>query len=92
MTRQTEGSRSAYAEAQHAIALLKSAIYSILLDASSAGLRNVDIGRGLGIYSGHKRHEGHIPRTLLAIMESEGVVEQVNETSHWRLKIKRSCE
>ena len=35
----------------------------------------VDIGRGLGIYGGHVNHEGHIPRTLLSIMESEGVVE-----------------
>jgi len=35
---------------------------------------------------GHVEHEGHIPRTLLAIMEAEGVVEQVKETKAWRLR------
>jgi len=44
-----------------------------------------DIDRTLGIYSGHKGHEGHIPRTLLAIMEAEGTVEQVSDKK-WKIK------
>lgn len=76
----------AYAEAQRAMATLKSAIYSVLLDAAPEGLRNVDIGKSLGIHAGHARHEGHIPRTLLAIMESEGVVVQDSKTRLWRLR------
>ena len=59
----------------------------MLSRASNDGLKNSDIGRQLGIYMGHVEHEGHIPRTLLAIMESEGVVEQDNETKAWRLRI-----
>lgn len=48
-------------------------------------MRNIDVGRALGIYMGHVEHEGHIPRTLLAIMEAEGVVEQDKATKTWRL-------
>ena len=68
---------SAYFMAQMTIALLR--------DAPDDGLKNSQIGRQLGIYMGHVEHEGHIPRTLLAIMESEGVVEQDEATKHWRL-------
>ena len=57
------------------MASLKSAVYRVLLDAAPDGLKNVDVGKTLGIHAGHLRHEGHIPRTLLVIMESEGVVE-----------------
>ena len=56
-----------------------------LVDAGPDGLSNAQIGRRLGIYTGHKGHEGHIPRTLLAIMEAEHVVEQDNERKLWRL-------
>ena len=68
------------------MASLKSAVYRVLLDAAPDGLRNVEIGKTLGIYTGHAKHQGHIPRTLLAIMESEGVVEQDPATKYWRLK------
>jgi hypothetical protein len=75
-----------YLLAQAAIAQLKGAIHHVLAHAPVAGLKNVDIGRLLGIYMGHVEHEGHIPRTLLAAMESEGVVEQDKETKAWRLR------
>jgi hypothetical protein len=75
-----------YLLAQTAIAQLKGAIHCILAGAPEAGLKNVDIGRLLGIYMGHVEHEGHIPRTLLSAMESEGVVEQDLETKSWRLR------
>jgi hypothetical protein len=75
-----------YLLAQAAIAQLKGAIHSVLAHAPEGGVKNVDIGRLLGIYMGHVEHEGHIPRTLLAIMESEGVVEQDKETKAWRLR------
>ncbi|MDD9997517.1 MAG: hypothetical protein OXQ89_07195 [Rhodospirillaceae bacterium] len=81
----TENSAHAYANAQHAIATLKSSIYRILLDAGNAGLRNVDVGRSLGINAGHIKHQSHIQRTLLAMMEKEGVVEQDPGTKYWRL-------
>jgi hypothetical protein len=75
-----------YLLAQTAIAQLKGVIHHVLAHAPEEGVKNVDIGRLLGIYMGHVEHEGHIPRTLLAIMESEGVVEQDKETKAWRLR------
>jgi len=78
--------RTPYHIAQSAIADLKSSIYLILYNQQGEGLLNVEIGKALGIYQGHIRHEGHIPRTLLAIMEEEGVVEQNKETKKWKLK------
>lgn len=74
-----------YTAAQRAMAELKGAIYDVL-KTNPDGLRNVDIGEKLGIYTGHERHEGHISRTLLAIMESEGVVVQNEDTKIWKLK------
>ena len=34
---------------------------------------------------GNERHLGHISRTILAIMESEGVVKQDERTKKWFL-------
>lgn len=76
----------AYQLAQRAIADLKTAVFGILALAGEAGLRNADIGRSLGIYAGHEGHEGHIPRALLAMMQSEGVVEQDASSKRWRLR------
>jgi hypothetical protein len=75
----------AYALAQRALADLKTAIYKVLQYGPSEGLRNADIGRQLGIYAGHVEHEGHIPRTLLALMEKEGVVQQDAQSKRWTL-------
>jgi hypothetical protein len=75
----------AYLQAQEAMAKLRSAIHSIL-ECAPAGLSNARIGRSLGIYSGHVGHEGHISRTILALMEAEGVVEQDKTTKAWRLR------
>lgn len=75
-----------YHLAQAAIADLKAAIFLLLKSASPHGLRNADIGRALGIYMGHAEHEGHIPRTLLARMEDEGVVLQEEGTKLWKLR------
>lgn len=74
-----------YHLAQSAIADLKAAIYSLLENSSKDSLSNAEIGRSLGIYSGHVGHEGHISRTLLAMMEEEGVVEQDDDTKEWKL-------
>jgi hypothetical protein len=76
-----------YLLAQTAMAQLKAAVHQVLTKGPQDGLKNSDIGRLLGIYMGHVEHEGHIPRTLLAIMESEGVVEQDKETKAWRLRL-----
>lgn len=73
----------AYQLAQHALADLKSAVLILLDSAGEDGLRNVDIGRALGIYAGHVGHEGHIPRTLLEMMAKEGVVRQDKEKQLW---------
>lgn len=86
MTKPSTETGAAYALAQSALSDLKAAIYGILCAAGSPGLKNVDIGRSLGIYAGHAGHEGHISRTLLAIMESEGVVEQDPDTKLWSLR------
>jgi hypothetical protein len=75
---------TSYHLAQSAISDLKAAIYVVLENASEEGLRNAKIGRSLGIYTGHKGHEGHISRTLLAMMEEEGIVEQ-DDDKKWHL-------
>ena len=77
---------NSYQVAQHAVADLKSAVYEILSKQPDMGLRNADIGRALGIYTGHVGHEGHISRTILSIMENEGVVEQDKKTKLWKIK------
>ncbi len=76
---------SPYLKAQMAIAHLKAAVHETLQSAPEGGFKNVEIGRKLGIYMGHVEHEGHIPRTILAMMESEGVVEQDEQTKCWKL-------
>lgn len=76
----------AYQLAQSAMVELKTAIYMALETAGEKGLSNAELGRSLGIYGGHVGHEGHIPRTLLGIMEIEGVVYQEPESKRWFLK------
>lgn len=74
-----------YFTAQQAIASLKGAIHA-LLSESERGLRNAEIGQMLGIHKGHgNQHKGHITRTLLEIMQAEGVVEQLEESKLWAL-------
>ena len=76
----------AYHLAQTALADLKSAVYLVWESAPDSGLSNADIGRSLGIYAGHVGHEGHISRTLLGLLESDGVVEQDSDSKMWTLK------
>ena len=76
----------AYQLAQDAMAKLRSAVYVLLVQDPKECLKNSQIGRSLGIYSGHVGHEGHISRTVLALMEAEGVVEQDTETKSWRIR------
>jgi hypothetical protein len=80
-----------YQRAQSALADLKGAIYETLSLSQLEGMTNAQIGRSLGIYTGHVGHEGHIPRTLLAIMEQEGVVEQDEKSKRWTIR-KHSAE
>ena len=82
----TERTAQAYNDAQRAIATLKAAVYLVLLDAGTLGMKNVEIGRALGINAGHMRHKEHIPRTLLAIMEGEQVTVQDPTTKLWWLR------
>lgn len=76
----------AYHVAQRAMADLKAGVLRVLASAPMSGLSNAAIGRTLGIYAGHVGHQGHISRTLLALMESEGVVEQDSDTKRWRVR------
>lgn len=78
-----------YRQAQLAMAELKAAVLA-LLERSPGGMSNAAIGRSLGIYAGHKRHEGHISRTLLAMLEAEGVVEQRPEDQTWSVRVHQS--
>lgn len=75
----------AYILAQEAMARLRSSIH-ILLEESPRGLTNAELGRALGIYSGHVGHEGHMSRTVLALMEAEGVVQQDSASKLWTLR------
>lgn len=90
MNTESDRMSKAYRLAQMAMANLKAAIYLTIQSGPEEGLRNADIGRLLGIHAGHVRHEGHIPRTLLALMESEGVVEQDPTSKRWTLRTTRS--
>ena len=81
-----------YHIAQRAMADLKASVRSLIESAPSKGLTNAQLGRKLGIYSGHVRHEGHISRTILAMLEHEGVVEQDKQTKKWYLKTDNSEE
>ena len=81
-----------YHRAQSALADLKAAIHEVLQCGPPEGLTNAQIGRMLGIYAGHVGHEGHIPRTLLAIMEQEGVVEQNRDTKRWVTRLHSAAE
>lgn len=74
-----------YRQAQIAMAGLKAAIVS-LLEKQSGEMTNAQIGRTLGIYGGHEGHIGHIPRTLLSMLEQEGVVEQSDTSKGWTLR------
>lgn len=75
-----------YQQAQHAVAELKSAVLRLLVSAGKDGLRNSQVGRALGIYAGHVRHEGHISRTVLAMLESEGLLRQEPVSKKWFAK------
>lgn len=75
-----------YLQAQRAIAELKAAVRDALAKAPATGLTNAELGHMLGIYSGHVGHEGHIPRTLLAMLESEGIAVQDPATKRWTLR------
>ena len=81
-----------YQMSQQAIADLKTAIHALLANGPEEGMTNAEIGRTLGIYQGHIGHEGHIPRTLLAIMEIEEVVMQNNETKKWTVRSHHEIE
>lgn len=70
-----------YANAQAAMAQLKGAVQS-LLTLNNSGLRNVDVGRALGIYRGHVGHPGHLSRTVLEMLKEDGVAEQ-REDRRW---------
>lgn len=76
---------SEYLNAQIAIAQLKGAVVAFL-ERNRDGASNAVIGRSLGIYAGHKGHEGHISRTVLRMLEDEGVVEQNSENQIWSIR------
>ena len=77
---------SSYHLAQRAISDLKAAVRDTIEAGPELGLTNAQIGRMLGIYAGHEGHEGHISRTVLAMLEAEGVAEQDASNLRWRLK------
>ena len=78
-------SDASYHLAQRAIADLKAAVLQTLRDGPDEGMANVEVGKSLGIYTGHEGHEGHIPRPILAMLEDEGVVEQDDASKRWAL-------
>ena len=75
-------SHSLYERAQIGVAQVKSAIFE-LLEQNKDCLTNAEIGRSLGIYFGHEGHEGHIPRSLISLMEREGAVYQDGPCGKW---------
>ena len=73
-----------YTRAQAAITEIESAILE-LLTANPSGLTNSEIGRRLGIYFGHDGHEGHISRSILAVMQTKGIVRQQSKRGPWEI-------
>jgi len=67
------------------MAELKGAVYELIVE-NPDGLTNAEIGRRLGIYQGHVGHEGHMSRTILAMLEAEEVVIQNKESKVWSLR------
>ena len=86
MDRDTEIRIGAYRRAQCAIAELKSAAVDVLATAGPEGLRNSQIGRLLGIYQGHVRHQGHISRTILEMLQADGIAEQRGQGGPWQIR------
>ena len=72
----------AYRIAQESMTGLKLAVRMLLKD--DVELSNAEIGRKLGIYAGHKGHDGHISRTVLAMLEAEGFVSQDDASKLWK--------
>ncbi len=92
MDRETEIRICAYRRAQRAIAELKSATVDLLATAGPEGLRNAQIGRLLGIYQGHVRHQGHISRTILEMLQADGIAEQVGQGGPWQIRQQDAAE
>lgn len=90
--RMTDSYRQPYERAQEAMTQLKIAIHDLLCMSCANGLTNAEIGRQLGIYAGHKGHQGHVSRTLLSTMEIEGVVKQDPASRRWALAHQKSDE
>jgi hypothetical protein len=61
-------------------------VYAVLQAGPEHGLTNAQIGRALGIYGGHVGHEGHISRTVLGLLESDGTAEQDELSKRWRIR------
>lgn len=76
----------AYRRAQRALANLKVAAAEVLATAGPDGLRNSQVGRLLGIYRGHVEHQGHISRTVLEMLQEDGVAEQKGKGGPWHLR------
>ena len=74
-----------FAHVQQGMSHLKIAVYELLNTADSNGLKNVEIGRELGIYCGHEGHEGHISRTILAMLEHDDLVTQDKQSKAWHV-------
>ena len=85
MSNVMKDTNDAYHHAQRAIADLKAAVHFVLMNEPN-GLTNAQVGRILGIYGGHVGHEGHISRTLLAMLEGEGAAEQDSQSKRWQVK------
>lgn len=77
---------SLYIRAQRAVAELKGVVYELVAGAGPDGLTNAEIGRSLGIYQGHVRHQGHVSRTILAMLQAEQVLEQNRSNKRWTVR------
>ena len=71
--------------AQKGLVEIKSAVLGYLKLNADRSLKNVEIGRALGIYGGHVGHEGHISRLALELLKADGLVDQSPDKS-WHLK------
>lgn len=75
-----------YEKAQLAMISLKSAVLMLLDREDKSGLRNVEIGRTLGIYETPSgKQEGWVSAHILELLEAEGRVHRINPGARWAL-------
>ena len=80
-----------YRRAQVALADLKAAARGVLLSAPSDGLADDDVGRLLGLNALSGTADGQLTRTILGVLEAEGVATK-DEGERWHFRTRSGSD